>query len=548
MLPTDLANTLKKELASALPNSGIVQPIQDILQLLAELIVFPTNFQMGLQDSIPQALECYESKNLGSVANIKLLANELEGLLKKIVLVLDGDYSRVPKASDGNFYLKDLGRYLYLDNHDYFRAASRERNDQAHNSEKMPSREFYTEVENLVLSYLRAVDNRYAALRSKLRPEEDFTEYLKSVKKDYDFQNVAFVDLQTKESFDFIDVIGKEVQAHGDRKPARLAPITELRQKVTENQMMIVGEAGMGKTTAMLKIAQDDGQEYINKKGKTALPVYINLSSIIYEQDTIVGKLAQRMERSENFVENYLRAGKLNVYLDGYNEVLPRMVTVVLRGIQQLVDQYPNTKITIASRPTAFEDVPFYQAGNGSLSQRKPVPAFILQNMSNDLVKKFIDLNYSGDKASLWVKLQDKQNQDLLLLLSNPLYLHEFISVYEKTGQMPNSSTSLTSRFFKLKYQREEKINPSFDSKTFAAILLQYAHGIAFDDAFGLANPLVPENHALKVLNSVIKEYHHQMSAQDFLRYSCSLHILKKDRQEQYCFVHQSYLDFLAED
>lgn len=411
---------------------------------------------------------------------------------------------------------------------------------------KLPFHEYYNDFKDLILAYFLVIDARYQALYVKVFSEHIFTEYLKTVLEDYEIQQAVFVDLEVKE---YIEILGKEVQAKGEQQKARQDTILKLRQTVTENQMMLLGQAGMGKTTSLLFLAKKDAEELLKTNKKSilpSLPVYITLASFNNETDTIVDKIANRLERKIDFTENYLREGKITLFLDGFNEVLERLQTQMIRIIQQFIDDFPKTKIIIASRPLAYEEIEFKQSGTNLPQNRKPIPAFLLLELKEDLVKDFLKKNYQGNADKLFAEIS--KTKALLDSLNNPLYLAEFISIYEEGQQIPASLTIITSRFIEKKYKREkEKIDATFNKIEFAKLMAEYTQNISVDDKFGMANPQVHYRDAKKIIEEAIKEQKAETNTDRFLKNAISMNLLIKNREGTYSFAHQSYQDFFAD-
>ncbi|TAE19035.1 MAG: hypothetical protein EAZ95_02760 [Bacteroidetes bacterium] len=181
-----------------------------------------------------------------------MLSTELEVYIKKIIIISEGNLNAVA-TTNGNVFLKEVIKHLRIDQVPPIKSALIEhdtRNQQAHNSLKLPYDKYYTELKNIILAYLVATEKRYKVLHEKVFPEENFTEFLQSVIETYNEFKAAFVDLEVKE---YIDVLGKQVISNQDKTTQVLPkPITQIRKEATKNQMMILGQAGMGKTTSML--------------------------------------------------------------------------------------------------------------------------------------------------------------------------------------------------------------------------------------------------------------------------------------------------------
>lgn len=357
--------------------------------------------------------------------------------------------------------------------------------------------------------------------------------------EDYNFQQAIFVDLEVRE---YIEIIGKEVQAKNVIEPARQDTILNLRRTMTDNQWMLLGQAGMGKTTSLLRLAMNDANAR-KTNPLIPLPVYITLASFDDFASTIPKQIAKRLDRTLDFTLEWLQKGKITLYLDGFNEVLERLRNQLVRSIQRFIDDYPQVKIILASRPVAYEDIDFKTP-----KRNKNIPAFLLLEMKETLIEDFIRKNYKGNQIALWAFLKQPENLMLLQTLNNPLYLAEFLTIYQVDIESPPSTTAITERFIYRKYQREKaQIDITFNAAEFSQLMAYYTLMISDDDQFGMSNPQVPYRVLHKIVESGCAEYKTEMTTAHFLRNATSMHLLVKHREGSYAFAHQSYQDFFIE-
>ena len=249
----------------------------DGFKMMGDLIHFrlPNSEKDGLSETVIINIEkAFQPDSLGSVQALKLLSTELEAYLKKLIIAVDGNLNTVPKAPDNVIYLKELLTHLNIKHVSFVGNVLKNiRNYQTHNSTKLPLHEYYPDLRDIIFTYVIATLKRYDKLFTRLYPQYDFTEYLQNVQEEYNDRKAAFVDLEVKE---YIEVLGKEIISHNDNsQKARIDTIINLRNNIPENQMMILGLAGMGKTTSLLNLASIDAKSISNGK-KIPLPVYIS--------------------------------------------------------------------------------------------------------------------------------------------------------------------------------------------------------------------------------------------------------------------------------
>jgi len=279
------------------------------------------------------------------------------------------------------------------------------------------------------------------------------------------------------------------------------------------------------------------------------MPVYINLSSFTAEKDSIFSRVCQRLERKPEFVNQLLAHSKIYLLLDGFNEILPHLNDYLIRHLQSFIDEYPHIRICIASRPVAYEKITFKRHGAADAAARPPIPAFILQQMENEM-DSFIDKNYKeADIKELKAYLNEQKNAALKAVLKTPLYLAEFLLIYRTDKTALVSSTQITKKFIFLKYKREFDKNKNFDEKSFHRLLSAYAQAISYDDKFGFYNPTVSENQLFQILKQEMVNYPFAAGVDAFIGFAIGMNLLVHDKQNStFSFAHQSYQDFYNEE
>jgi predicted NACHT family NTPase len=281
-----------------------------------------------------------------------------------------------------------------------------------------------------------------------------------------------------------------------------------------------------------------------NRKNKKAIPVYITLAAFDKEEQRIEEEIARKTDRSVEFVENYLKEGKFAVFIDGFNELMDKISTKFERSIQIFIDRYQNTKTVIASRPTAYENIAFKQAGNADLQSRKPIRAFLIKEMKDDMIEQFVKKNYTKPEDAKNLLAKIRENKKLEQMLGNPLYLFELIQIYDPEKQIPPSTNALTGKFLESKYKREKSRNTEFKRDIFHETMILYAQTVYLE--IGEDNPHVAQETAWKIVTKELAE--HKISVKTFFEWALSLHILFKEKEksekEKYFFTHQSYFSY----
>jgi NACHT domain len=529
----------------------------ELCEMLQKVLNFPTdnsefsNLSVEIGDNLSVEIgdNLLNAQNYDTNVLLMLLAR-VEVLGKKIICIVEGDLSNVPKDG-GYIYLKEVLNHFNINEHQYLhiKKVKEARGKQIHNSILLTKKSYFILLEDVTLTVLQLISAKYGKLKGILCPETDFKDYLKEVVAEYELHQSIFTELEIKE---YIYIDAKETLARNNNAAARRGNILEIRKQLkeaNEQHFMLLGDAGMGKSTTLRWLAKGDAETLLANK-KLPLPVYINLSSFTKADDTLFKRICQRLGRTEAFVKDKLEKQDINLFLDGFNEILPHLNNYLIRHLQSFIDEYPKLCICIASRPVAYEKITFKQAGQQSVEMRKPVPAFILQQMEKDLMSSFIDKNYKEkDKPTLISYLDNPKNVGLKDSLKNPLYLAEFLLVYKNDKSAINSTTDISKRFLFLKYTREYSKDKLFSQVEFHKLMAAYSQEISYNDTYGFYNPTVPAQHLYDLIKKFVKKNHYSLSVDSFILFAENINILVKDKtQNSYTFAHQSYQDFYNEE
>jgi hypothetical protein len=548
----ELFDKLKQEYSIAYSNLHCNHGFEDNYVLLEHVLSDSVNSpDYANLSRIPQYIQ--EILERRSDAHFKNIALNAEPFVKKVIEICEGNLDAIRRNPT------DLGNFAHILSYLDLRATQTRqiRNIEAHLATLQTTIQFYESVKTVLLSYFQVIDKKHDALHKHYFPQLYFKEYLNTVEEDYILKQAAFVDLKVAETT-YLQVLGKEVLPRGATTPAREGTIERLRQIVPERQMMLLGNAGMGKSTAMLFLAKNDAIQLLSIGSRPCathpLPVYLRLTVTMRSVSDIVAAIARRIERTSSLVAEFLENAYLTVFLDGFNEVAERIQTHIIEPIQDFIDSFPKTRIWIASRPLAYEDVDFRQSGKGSWATRAVIPAFLLQPMHGALIQEFVIKNYRRDLSATdgtrRVAIQQlfrviQQNASLLKILQTPIHLMEFIRLYEQDPKVPPTVQILTQRFFQWKFRREKEMDKLFNPLEFNELTQHYAWTVLEDCTELGDNPSMPE----AKVRETIRSFPHKVSltADQWLYHALNMNLLGRDRALQYQFVHQSYLEFFAQ-
>ncbi|MDB4710968.1 NACHT domain-containing protein [Flavobacteriales bacterium] len=522
-----------------------------VLSLFIEVLLFPVEEKnlIGLQTRLPSALKKLFSdpisrtdKNafFGEVAVIepflrKVLYLTNYTLYKKIVADKKGlgaiiaclklnpdkvdfsDPSKINKNSINFSY--DLAKAYNL------------RNIEGHNCSEWSNSRLYDELRSALVIYIYTTFRHYKKLKIAINPF-DVTPYLNSfVNRVNSLQN-KFIHIRGKESIDEIPLYGREfIVDENEETTPREGTIKELRKQIKERKMVVLGDVGMGKSTTLIYLALDDAKACLNDNSKS-IPVYIELKNL-NEKFDLRNSLNNQIKIDNLLLDELLRMGKLNLYLDGLNEIEKNIKPKIFRQIHSLIERFPLNFFLITSRPQhynrEFDDI------------KSKIPVFSLQKMKEKQIEEFINKNGENVKSLILAELN--QNERLKKLVQTPLILTILISVVIRDGEIPSEKGILIKSFMHSLYHREQQQIIDFDVELFH-ILLCYL-GFQTRDLSGSNSGLDKDEYIIPLLQQRKEELGTSVNIIDFLKKAKDLNILVSD-VNQISFSHELYQEYYA--
>lgn len=403
------------------------------------------------------------------------------------------------------------------------------RNAESHYCSEIGTNKLNSLLDSVIIVYLRAIDINSKALKKWFdNNNKSLITYINSIKSDFKKWNQRFVPINGKEQFHEIALYAIEYkpQTSSNTDKLREGEIEKLRQDLItnkQNQMIIMGEAGIGKTTTMMYLAYKDAES-----GK--IPIYIELKLLINGEtlESVIKRKTQGLSESFNTI---MQSSNTFIFLDGLNEILPSMKIQIYREIFSLINRYPNAFFMISSRPQNYDG----EFGN--------IPSFILQKMDNSKICEFLKKNSDRKDVRDIILNAINTNEEWLKILGTPLILFMLIRVVSIENELPDDKNKIIIRFIKSLYNREKEKDYSFDRDYFHAILCH----IAFEciDQIGNTNSGFSFNKAKDLLLGKVNI--EDQSLMMILKKAVELNILVRD-DNLYSFSHQSYQDTLAGD
>lgn len=148
-------------------------------------------------------------------------------------------------------------------------------------------------------------------------------------------------------------------------------PITFLLE--CESNLLITGELGAGKTTALAALAFACYSDTLQKKDGGRLPIFLHVANLEFnsksKQDPILPiieavsksstpSLAQTIAR---YLRRHLKQGKALLLLDGLDELTASEIRPITAWLKQVLSEYPQHQIIAAGPPRGYNGI--LQAG-----------------------------------------------------------------------------------------------------------------------------------------------------------------------------------------
>lgn len=262
------------------------------------------------------------------------------------------------------------------------------RNIESHLCEDYSKTEILNKLKSALVIYLYATYKHFNVLESLINKESvlKFISYTNTVKAHFQKWHSRFVHIEGKEEFEEISLYVREtdwdipdnLDIEDEARARREGKIEDLRKQLIKEkqfQMIIVGDAGMGKSTTMQYLSYQDACSQ-----SIQLPMYVELK-LLTSDINIKQYICNKFGFDFRQLDELLQQRKATLFLDGLNEILPTIKQEVFIQIKNLIQDYPQTFILLSTRPQDYRN-DFIR-----------VPVFMLQRMKDDQINEFLQKN-----------------------------------------------------------------------------------------------------------------------------------------------------------
>ncbi len=553
------------------PKTNLLIQIDDLdfkIDLLFDLLKFRINYtdldriEDNFFNSLNPTLVNNDISNLES--SFENLAANIEAFLKKIAYL---KYSNT-YYWEGNDEIKGLKKTMFArlcngtiepikkgvfkipeplidynePNKEIFDFVRDEIRNSLHNAKRYSKSDFFYFLNLVLVCYLKAIEDNLHFLKTKVLPEYIYLENIINERLYFDIDKV-YIDLLGKELED-IEMMGIEIA--DERKLLNnidnyslifededdedlMKNLEELRidsiLNIAEDtpNLIIIGPAGTGKTSTLHKILFNNSKKIYEGNNTLKIPFYLAANE--YGSNRTFRSILNS-KINEEWINESLDIGKIQLLIDGINEVHNDYKYLVVKEIADLKKSYPNISIVITDRKFGFENFLDY-------------PVFELKELTIVQIKEFTyKYLINNDLEQVWKDLSS--NENMLLLGKNPLMLKMILSVI-KENSIPKNRGQLYQLFIKTIFLREEQKKKQIDRDIKTNLLSEIAFKMR-----SLGSVSISESNFKNIIKEVIENFKVSISSIQFYKEILDNYIIKKSINSEVSFLHETYQEFFC--
>lgn len=391
-------------------------------------------------------------------------------------------------------FYSDTGNVKWLDNTSprdpratYISRGYMARNKYSHKDAKY-SMTAVSGVSNIIIMFYLEIASRYQDkikeyYERSVKPQEpDFSDYIRDIINGYDTREYVSIELQM-DNTDNTD------------HPAS-ASIDKIMEEAKRLRLILVGNAGTGKTTTLLHMQYITAKQYMEQKSDK-IPVFIESrylkemidnSYLLPAVSRLIFKTVEKIEECRRLITNQ----RIVFYIDGLDEI--RGSNDTKRQIIDELEAYilkDNAQVIVSDRV------------NSRITVNKNVLKVLrMSRMSEEIVKEFIQ-RFAKEEV------KDKMLQEIFEVrysevIATPYMLRILIDNVNLTGQLQNDMGKLMEDSFRRIFQRErEKGNEAADYDTISLFLEALG-----EELFNRDSEFLSKRKVLKLFDKCMERYH----------------------------------------
>lgn len=353
-MDNNLLRNIVNELQYLLPD----KPVEKMLALYIAFARMDTPVEPGVRSDWMENVEFFYQFGESMRPAHKNLLNP-ESFFKKVLYVVDeqgyNEMAANPKlglytALEKLGMLRGFPQNVHLDNYDISRTndpvckavaqAYKLRNNSSHTSENWAYTQMIANVNAVMIATMYAVwynkkdiEGRVSAATSN--EQYGIDGFLKGLIQSY--------NKKTKDGFCYVSLLW---ESSGDSKPKQIV----LKELLSDKQILLSGDAGCGKSTALDRLEYLAAQEYV--KGDTGvIPVKLALIDENPSQ-SLQEMICHKLNIPMDYCETLLEKKDILLLIDGLNELTtdPECKKKFVIALEKFINRYPDVKMVVTDR------------------------------------------------------------------------------------------------------------------------------------------------------------------------------------------------------
>lgn len=350
---------IKLEVANILQQADI----DSLLELYENVACFDTEVEKGVKEEWISNIELFYSFAEGTMRIAHKNLINTESFVKKILFLLDDSaYTEAHEGKNRGYFkaLEHLGIVaLFPPNTNFSNAKSDDfadpiksaiittyqlKNNASHTSEAWAMSDMSNNVKAILITTFFIIWKHRQRLGTIVQREANSRKYnVEMLMKDI----VSSYQKKQRNGFKYVQLKWVIEGKKGDSNQEHLIDVKEL---LPNGQLMLLGEAGSGKTTALEWLEYYDADSYVKNDSKK-IPVKIQLINEISSM-TIIELICKKLSIPTSYAEKLLKNNDIHLYIDGINE-LPGGVDARKEFVKELdsfITNYPNLFVVVTDR------------------------------------------------------------------------------------------------------------------------------------------------------------------------------------------------------
>ncbi len=296
-----------------------------------------------------------------------------------------------------------------------------------------------------------------------------------------------------------------------------------------DGKVKIIGPAGSGKTTELLKLATRFAERSLKDPRAGYIPIYLDMKDWL--ENNIFSFIEHILKRQgfefdQDLIRNLFENYTVILLLDGLEEISPSEVAKKVLQIQAIAKDYKTLKIIVTCRS---------ETGSAALG----FSSVYMEPLSDaDIIKylsEYSGKNFNSTKYYSW----DSSFHDLM---RHPLML-SFIAKINAEGQQPSSKSEVYKQYIEFLFGKWEitrgALIASFWKKRALAVLAVHMQL--------KSNYAISENDVVSKLSEITKHESVNFSSINLLDELVASGMLRKDG-DSYTFWHASFREYFASE